>query len=161
MNTVVYCPLVDCRSYIPPRRIQGHIGTCEQCNTRVCVFCRLHEHPPNANCCGPVVVNPAIVNPAIVGLQACLDVSIAWLREDEIKMRNLICKLMIRNSNAVARIPGAFPKFLVDKYKSDLKARHFVFEDMLRALPGNHAQMRHEQRQRHAASLAAIGGPQM
>lgn len=147
-----YCPQAGCRSFIPLRQIQGHIGTCERCNTRVCVFCHLHEHLPNANCSGPTVVDSV----AAIQLQAHFEVVMAELDKNELEMKKFISQLITRNANAVTQIPGFLPRDLVDKYKSDLRARNFVLEDASRALSEDKLVERHELRREHAAKLAFI-----
>lgn len=147
-----YCPQVDCRSFIPLRQIQGHIGICERCNTRMCVFCRLHEHPPNANCSGLIVADSV----AAIQLQAHFSVVMAELDKSELEMKKFISQLITQNANAVTQIPGFLPRNLVDKYKSDLRARNFVLEDASRALSEDMLVERHELRREYVAKLAFI-----
>lgn len=152
MNNAIYCPQVGCRSFIPPRQIQGQIGTCERCNTRLCVFCHLHEHLPNSKCGGLVLVDSA----ATIKLQAKFEAAMAELDENERKTKKFISQLITRNANAVAQIPWFLPKNIADKYKSDLRARNFVLEDASRALFGDMLAARHELMRGHAAKLALI-----
>lgn len=78
------------------------------------------------------------------------------LDKNELKTRKFISQLITRNANAVAQIPGFLPRNLIDKYKSDLRARNFVLEDASRALSEDTSAARHKLRRDHAAKLALI-----
>lgn len=80
----------------------------------------------------------------------------AELDKNELEMKKFISQLITRNANAVTQIPGFLPRDLVDKYKSDLRARNFVLEDASRALSEDKLVERHELRREHAAKLAFI-----
>jgi len=52
----LYCPIYECRSFIPQARIDSHgVGTCIRCTSKSCCFCgKLGVHASHLNC--PVVI---------------------------------------------------------------------------------------------------------
>lgn len=89
-----------------------------------------------------------------MGIKAEYEASVAKYEKQELDTQLFLSRLITQNAKAIADIPGSLGEHVIEKYKADLRARHFVLEDAIRAcradMQANYAKLR----ENTAAALA-------